>query len=347
MKKVLFLYTELAGYVVSCMKAAAQSGLEIHVVRWPVKSEAPFNFGPDLPITLYDRMSLNRGDILTLAADLAPKAILCSGWVDKDYLAVCRHFAPQTSTVLLLDNPWQGSLRQRLAVIYARFFLKRSFNHAWVPGLAQEEFVRRLGIPIGHIKRGFYCADLPLFDQVWQLRKTQTELHKVLLYVGRYADFKGIRDMWDAFIHINSEKPHGWTLKCIGTGDLWDERPYHPAVEHVGFVQPSDMHVHLASADVFILPSHREPWGVVVHEMAACGMPLLCSDAVGANEAFLEEGKNGFTFRSGDRESLIEALQKMISLTPEPYRQMGEKSRALAARINQEQWASTLHELTD
>ena len=45
LKKCVFLFTELACYIVACMKELAATGLvEVHVVRWPVNAVAPFKF---------------------------------------------------------------------------------------------------------------------------------------------------------------------------------------------------------------------------------------------------------------------------------------------------------------
>ena len=56
------------------------------------------------------------------------------------------------------------------------------------------------------------------------------------------------------------------------------------------------------SGDLFLMPSSFEPWGVVVHEHAAAGFPLLLSDAVGAGERFLEAPRNGTAFRARSAE---------------------------------------------
>jgi len=347
MKKVLFLYTELAGYVVSCMKKAAQSGMEVHVVRWPVKSEAPFDFGSDLNIRLYDRSNYNNTELLSLAEKIRPDVLLCSGWVDKDYLSVCKKYFGKKNTVLLLDNPWQGNFRQRLATLYGKLLLTKIFSHAWVPGEKQRNFARKLGFKEDHVHTGFYCADLPLFDQVWNIRSTKSTRAKEFLYVGRYADFKGIRDLWDAFLTIPLEKRADWKLKCLGTGDLWNARVMDQAIEHIGFVQPADMIPHLTNASIFVLPSHREPWGVVVHEMAACGMPMICSDAIGAAEAFVDDHVNGAIFRAGNKAELKSALEYMMLRSEEQYRQMAMASRAASNKINQAQWAETLEKLAN
>lgn len=64
------------------------------------------------------------------------------------------------------------------------------------------------------------------------------------------------------------------------------------------------------AADVFALLSEREPWGVVVNEAAACGLPLVLSDHVGASPDLLRNGENGFLVPAGDVEAAAEALRR-------------------------------------
>ena len=62
------------------------------------------------------------------------------------------------------------------------------------------------------------------------------------------------------------------------------------------------------AADVFALLSEREPWAVVVNEAAACGLPLVLSDRVGAAHDLLRDGENGFLVEAGDVEAAAAAL---------------------------------------
>ena len=67
------------------------------------------------------------------------------------------------------------------------------------------------------------------------------------------------------------------------------------------------------AADVFALLSEREPWAVVVNEAAACGLPLLLSDRVGAAHDLLRDGENGVLVRAGDVDAASEALRGLAA----------------------------------
>ncbi len=95
-----------------------------------------------------------------------------------------------------------------------------------------------------------------------------------------------------------------------------------------GGVTEEDLARRYVDADVFALLSRHEPWGVVVNEAAASGLPLVLSDAVGAARDLLRDGENGFLVPVGDGDAAAEALRKLAA-DPGLRRRMGERSRDL------------------
>ncbi len=343
--KILFLYTELAEYVMACVKTlAADYPVEVHMVRWPVNKEAPFTFAIPAGVYLYEKEAYTRSELIALARQLAPDLIFCSGWLDKDYLAVVRAFQKSVPTVVGMDNHWKGTARQQLARVLAPFTLQRLFTNAFVAGAPQYTYARKLSFAPDQILQGYYSADVPVFDQQYQQNRAQKAqvFPKRLLYVGRYVPQKGLDVLWEAFVQLQEAHPSDWELWCLGTGPLEHTAPPHPQLKHFGFVQPDQMARFIRETGVFVLPSLSEPWGVVVHEFAAAGFPIVCSNAVGAATAFLAEGQNGYTFRAGDVADVTRALLQITSCAPEQLLAMGDKSNALALQHTPTNWAANL-----
>ena len=97
----------------------------------------------------------------------------------------------------------------------------------------------------------------------------------------------------------------------------------------LGFRGRDELAELYACADVFCLPSLHEPWGVVVNEAAACGLPLVVSDRVGAGRDLVAAGENGMIVGAGDVEGLSRALRDLLC-APAALGAMGRASRSLA-----------------
>lgn len=340
MPKVLFLYTELAEYIRICFEALAESGVEVHVVAYPVHPEAPFRFDLDnSKVHYHKRETQDDASLSRLVAEVDPAVLLCSGWIDAAYVRICRENRSLRKTVLISDNGWTGGLRSALSVLRARMRYKSVFDQAFVPGRPQVEYARKMGFGEEDIYTGFYTID-PRKSLPLSAANTGGEsFPKRFVYAGRYVDFKGIGELWEAYSSLGETE---WELHCIGTGPLFASKPTIPGVHHHGFVQPAEMDNFVAKGGVFVLPSHKEPWGMVIHEFAAAGYPLLCSREVGAATAFLTSGKNGHAFPAKNKNALAEAMRKITATGDDDLRTMARKSLEMAGKVNVENWVNTI-----
>ncbi|MDG1766523.1 MAG: glycosyltransferase family 4 protein [Flavobacteriales bacterium] len=339
-RTALFLYTELAGYMVNCMNTLAEEkGIEVHVVAYPINAEAPFQFDFHPQLTIHNRNEHEEGSLTELIALLKPNWIYCSGWADKAYLKAIKAHS-HIPSALAFDNQWEGSAKQKVLSLAARFIFPRQFNFAFVPGERQVSFAKKLGFKKEQIKTGVYCCDVDLFKSYQSDNKS-----RALLWVGRYIPQKGAELLWNTFLELNAEMDNKWTLHCAGTGADFDQRVQDESIIHHGFVQPENLKTIIQKSACFVLPSHFEPWGVVVHEMAAAGLPIIISSAVGAGDVFVDDNKNGIVFTSEDRLELKNALRKIMSKSPEELHKMGEKSSKMAEKIVPKSWADTVESM--
>jgi glycosyltransferase involved in cell wall biosynthesis len=342
--KFLFLYSELAGYMLSCIKLLAETkGVDVCIIRWPINKEAPFQFDFPKAIKVYEKSDFTFPQLKQLVKEFNPDLIYTSGWMDKEYTKICRFYRKSIPIITAFDNKWTGSLKQQIASKISPFTIHKCFSHCFVPGDLQLKYALKLGFKRERILQGLYSADVAFFNRQFYDNKATKEkmFPKRFIYVGRYYSFKGIEDLWQAFSELHMEATNEWELWCFGTGNL---EPFkHPKIKHFGFVQPEEQKKYIAQTGIFVLPSRFEPWAVVAHEYAAAGFPLLLSSEVGARTKFLEEGKNGFPFQAGNVGELKDKLKSMMNLSDEEKNKMGERSNQLAQQITPQLWVERIY----
>ena len=101
------------------------------------------------------------------------------------------------------------------------------------------------------------------------------------------------------------------------------------SVYQVGFKNRKDIGEFYALADMFVLPSHKETWGIVVNEALCFELPIIVSDQVGsAVDLVIPEG-NGYTFPAADTLQLTDKIERMMNQTDENLLKMKHRSRDL------------------
>jgi glycosyltransferase involved in cell wall biosynthesis len=115
-------------------------------------------------------------------------------------------------------------------------------------------------------------------------------------------------------------------------------------IEYAGFQAPDALPRFFSDADVFVLPSRYDGWGVVVNQALGAGLPVVCSDAVGAAEDLVIPGENGYIFPSGDVVALQAALEAIIGDTGR-MAAFSEKSAQLAQRLSPAYGARQLQQI--
>lgn len=135
----------------------------------------------------------------------------------------------------------------------------------------------------------------------------------VFAFSGNLQPHKGVDILIKAF-NILRKKRKDVHLVIIGEGPKKDELKENAGVTEsihwMGFVNQSKMPVYLAATDMFVLPSYMEPWGLVVNEAMACGLPCIVSDAVGAGPDLIAEGETGEIVPVGAPRLLAEVMEK-------------------------------------
>ena len=343
-KKVVFLMRELSGYFVSCIQNWRKDYRgEVWAVYWPTNQEAPFQWALDDSIYWSNKKAFLEEANQEFNWQEVQHLFL-AGWGDSEYNRIIREHRSIPKTILF-DTQWKASWKMHLGRFWLYFKIIRHFDSAWVPGLRQRQLASKLFFKKSDIFNHFYVGDQLLFDQP-RLKHLDNDTTLNIVFAGRLIKEKGILPLIQRFIETIEGNPSlDWRIHICGTGPLKDECPLHENIIYHGFVQPKDLALLFQKMDLFVLPSLYEPWGVVVHEAAFAGLPLLVSDAVGSADAFLENGKNGWVFVQGDLSALIQGIMKFSQLSPEQMQAMSHHSKMLARSVVLESWSSAANKI--
>ena len=154
---------------------------------------------------------------------------------------------------------------------------------------------------------------------------------KVLLFVGRIQPVKGLITLVKALkVLRHQNKPFFEQLGVIVVGggernfDLQRNKEYlcienainagqiSDSVRFLGSIEQNELKRYYSAADVLVVPSFYESFGLVVIEAMACGTPVIAS-RIGRFKTLIREGRNGLTFRPGDDLLLAEKLERFYA----------------------------------
>lgn len=231
---------------------------------------------------------------------------------------------------------------------FKRAFWPRIFRLAdevIVPSSGGVQMMRELGIPADRITLTPYVVDNRWWTE--QAARVNREAIRrswdvppsapVVLFCAKLQSWKRPMDVLAAF--ARAELP-GAYLVFVGEGPLRAqlvEEAKRLAVEarvrFLGFANQSALPGIYRAADVMVLPSEYEPFGVVVNEAMLCGCPVVVSDRVGARFDLIRGGETGMVFPFGDVDALAGTLRKLLA----DQAHLREMSRAAQKRM--ESWA--------
>lgn len=344
--KIAVLWTGLSGYLNACLKElASREGVEILVAHNAPEDNAPYDDQQFSWITkrYVWKSKVDAQELGGRLQEFRPDVLVVAGWHISAYQRIARAHRTKCWRVMTMDNPWKGTLRQRVGILLARWFLRPIADAVWLPGERQAIFARRLGFSQREILRGLYSCDRAELARVYEERINEMRpLPRVFLFSGRFVPEKGIETLVKAYEIYRKTCDEPWPLVCCGTGPLQPLIAGRSGIKTLGFVQPSGMAPLLATAGCLIVPSHFEPWALVVHEATTAGLVVLASEKVGSAVHLVQSGYNGFIFQSSDPLGLAELMMRMSALGDERLNEMSRASHHLSLQFSPERWADTL-----
>ncbi len=219
------------------------------------------------------------------------------------------------------------------------------FNRQLVQGAAGDAFWSKVGVILVHENMEGYYDGSP-FREFLTLRTPSEPLTRAVFdpwtnhqitYLGRMTWEKGVRTLAEA-LNI-TQKP----AVLIGRGPLQDEiKTALPHCQIKGYLSDEEVAQEAAHSRYFIMPSRMpEPYGLVAAEAIMSGLPVIVSSNSLNAEEIGREGA-GLVFRSGDAQSLAEAIRRMDDDGMVKALSLGARAYAHKITLSKEGWAKAL-----
>jgi glycosyltransferase involved in cell wall biosynthesis len=238
----------------------------------------------------------------------------------------------------------------------------RTYSAAIVAGRRHVQYLEQLGMPSDRIMTGYDVVDNEHFavgtrgarEQAEQRRRDLALPKTFFLTCARFVNVKNLPRLIEAFARYRAKVgSEAWSLVIVGDGELrpalerhiW-ERGLSTAVILPGVKQYHTLPNYYGLASAFVLVSTSEPWGLVVNEAAASGLPLIVSDRCGCAPELVESGFNGFLVDPCDIESVAGAMCRIASPACDRIA-MGMKSLEIAGRWGLRTFAESLRHAVD
>jgi glycosyltransferase involved in cell wall biosynthesis len=203
-----------------------------------------------------------------------------------------------------------------------------------VPGTAARDYLRSLGAPDEHITTAPNAVDPAIFGGA---RRSRSGEVCRLVAVARLSPEKGL----DVLVQAAAALPVEVVIAGTGPDETRLRELAGPNVTFLGNVERDDLPSLYADADVAIVPSRSDTWGMVLNEAALAGLPLISTTAPGAADELIDEGVNGLLVPPGDVDALRAAIVRLLEDVS--FRtSAGEHSRRIAARFTPDAWADAV-----
>jgi glycosyltransferase involved in cell wall biosynthesis len=257
-----------------------------------------------------------------------PKVIICGGynytaswealwWATRRHRAEFVLWSESNSEDARAGKPWVERLKG--------FFLKKCDRFV-VPGKASFEYLKSLGSAEENIITAPNAVDNSFFatqaakvkSQASQFRERLNLPSRFILFVGRLVPEKGVFDLLEAYAKLGSDLQS--EVGLVFAGDGVSKKALEQRANQIcrgvvcfpGFAQREDLAGVYALADALVLPTHSDPWGLVVNEAMACGLPIIVSRVAGCAADLVEDGWNGYVVPPQDTEKLGMAIDSVL-----------------------------------
>lgn len=295
--------------------------------------------------------------IVSSLRSIRPDAVVAASYNPPAMLAAARWAKKnKAASIMKAASTVQDHTRVWWKEAIKRSLVQRYYDAGFANGTASMEYLVGLGLPKEHIWDRQAVVDNQYFAVEAARARETMEGHReaaglprrYFLYVGRFSPEKNVMGLLQAYRRYRELKPDGWQLMLVGDGPQREELKQTArnlkleGLVWPGYKQIYELPLYYALAGAFVLPSVSEPWGLVVNEAMACGLPVLVSTRCGSSCDLVRVGENGYTFDPFNVEDLAECMVNFSDSSTEERSQMADSSREIISHYTPEARAESL-----
>ncbi len=223
------------------------------------------------------------------------------------------------------DSPWRLRLRRGMARFSDGFITNSQAGQAYLTDILHAPKSRVFARPYEVPDAGALLSKSGAATEVSLSQRPH------FLFTGQLIPRKGVRQLIDACCLLKEWGYENYSLTIVGDGEeradlqqLCQDRQIN-TIRWAGWVAYDHLGAYFQAADVFVLPTLEDTWGMVILESMVFGKAVICSDTAGAAELVVD-GDNGYVVNANDSNQLAERLRQLID-HPELVAQMGVRSQ--------------------
>ena len=285
--------------------------------------------------------------------ELNPDCVLVPGYYTAPGLSAALWAKWHRKKSVLMTESTQGDHQRSWSKeLFKGALLRSLFDWAIAGGHPHARYLQALGFPAERIGRYYDVVGNDFFyTECLALRRARVAAEfglpsRYFLYVGRLAPEKNVDGLLEAYCDYR-QGGGSWPLVIVGDGPLAltlraraEACPFAAEIVFAGHKGHRELPPYYAFASCFILPSTREPWGLVVNEAMASGLPVIVSERCGCAEDLVVPGKNGFVFNPAVNGELSGCLSLISTLAPDHLELMGQRSHERISTYSPQNWAA-------
>jgi glycosyltransferase involved in cell wall biosynthesis len=280
--------------------------------------------------------------VLSILRSLQPEIVFAPATAFPEGMAAYAYRLHSGNKAIMMDNAWEYTDGRRFATKSVKKMIHRNIDSAFIPGSSHLSYFMEMGFPKERVIFGIQAIDNDYFREKAERARmdefTKRKLHSLpcnyFLYVGRFLLRKGLETLMKAYSnyrrHIGATP---WSLVLVGDGEYLNHiRNLAGNLPETYFAGPKfgvDLCQYYGLAKILIVPSISDPWGLVVNEGMAAGLPVIVSRGCGSAKTLVQEGENGWTFEPGDDETLTKLMIRASSLSSDALKEMGRRSQSI------------------